>query len=64
MEEQKNTRLAPTRPKDRSLKAYKVWMRELIRRFTTWEGDMQLTEREWRESWQEYWKEHSKDQVF
>ena len=59
MEEQQNSPLVTTRPKDKSLEAYKVWVRELIRRFTTSDSDIQLTEREWRENWKGYWKEHA-----
>ena len=58
MEEQQKNRIAPTRPKDKSLEAYKIWIRELMRQFTTSDAAIQLTEGEWRENWQEYWKEH------
>jgi hypothetical protein len=60
MEKQRNNPLVSTRPKDKSLEAYKAWMRELIERFTTPSTQIEFTEKEWRENWQEYWKEHSK----
>lgn len=47
----------PSRPKDRTLEAYKAWMTEIANRLTTNEGNLGMTEREWIESWQEYWKE-------
>jgi hypothetical protein len=51
----------PTRssPKDKSLEAYKVWIQELARRFTTQKYEVDLTDGEWVVSWKEYWREKS-----
>jgi hypothetical protein len=57
MEDKPNNRLAPSRPKDKSLEAYKAWITELVSRLTT-NNEIQLTEQEWIAHWKEYWKEH------
>jgi hypothetical protein len=56
MEEKSNKKPTRSRPKDKSLEAYKAWVRELSGRFTTQEHEINLTEKEWIESWKEYWE--------
>ena len=47
--------LVPSHPNDKSLEAYKVWIRELSSRFTTDKLEIKLTQQEWIASWKEYW---------
>jgi hypothetical protein len=56
MEEKSNEKPTLSRPKDKSLEAYKDWIKELARKFTTQEHEIDLTEKEWIESWEEYWE--------
>jgi hypothetical protein len=60
MEKKSNEKQTATRPKDKSFEAYKAWVKDLVERFTTSKHELDLTEKEWRESWQEYWKEKSR----
>jgi hypothetical protein len=46
-------------PKGRSLEAYKIWIRELVSRFTSDNTEIRLTENEWVRYWKEYWREHT-----
>ena len=56
MEEKSNEKSTLSRPKDRSLEAYKAWVKELGSMFMTQEYEINLTEKEWIESWEEYWE--------
>ena len=56
MEEKSNEKPTLSRPKDKSLEAYKDSIKELARKFTTQEHEIDLTEKEWIESWEEYWE--------
>ncbi len=42
-------------PADRSLAAFKAWIKELSMRFTTTREAIQLSEQEWMEAWADYW---------
>jgi sulfur relay (sulfurtransferase) DsrC/TusE family protein len=44
-----------SRPKDKSLEAYKAWMSEIAARLTT-QKSIKLTEEEWRKSWKDFWQ--------
>jgi hypothetical protein len=46
-----------SRPKDKSLEAYKAWMTELAERLTTEKTGIKWTEKEWIENWKKFWKE-------
>jgi len=46
-------------PKDMSLEAYKEWIQGLSNRFTSNQGNLRLTEKEWSESWRKYWNKQS-----
>jgi len=48
-----------SRPKDKSLKAYKEWVMGIAKRLTKDDSKFKLTEAEWIASWKEYWKERS-----
>ena len=50
---------AVSRPKDRSLEAYKEWFLQIVKRYTKEGTEIRLTEKEWVASWKEYWKENS-----
>ena len=50
---------ATSRPKDRSLEAYKEWFMQIVKRLTKEGTEIKLTEKEWIASWKEYWKENS-----
>ena len=49
-----------SRPKDRSLEAYKEWFMQIVKRLTKEGTEIRLTQEEWVASWKEYWKENSK----
>jgi hypothetical protein len=57
MEDIQSKPITLSHPKDTSLAAYKAWMLELCKRFTTKEICIVLSEEEWIASWQAYWKE-------
>jgi hypothetical protein len=57
METKSYTKVVPSHPSDRSLEAYKVWIRELSNRFTTNKPEIKLTQQEWITSWKQYWNE-------
>lgn len=57
MEEIPSQPVSVSHPKDTSLNAYKLWIRELCRRLTTQEICIVYTEEEWIASWKAYWKE-------
>lgn len=60
MEANSNSRETFSRPKDRSLEAYKVWISEIAGRLTTQKTMFKLTEEEWRKSWQDFWQHKPK----
>ena len=57
METQLNNKVTFSRPKDKSVEAYKAWIMEIAERLTTEKNKIQLTEAEWLLHWREYWKE-------
>ncbi|HEX9385062.1 MAG TPA: hypothetical protein VF918_01995 [Anaerolineales bacterium] len=57
MQTKENKEVTFSRPKDQSLKAYKVWISEIAKRLTTQNTMLKLTEDEWRKSWKEYWQQ-------
>jgi hypothetical protein len=57
METQLNNKITFSRPKDKSVEAYKAWIMEIAERLTTEKNKIQLTEAEWLLNWREYWKE-------
>ena len=46
-----------SRPKDRSLEAYKAWIMELAKKITTGRATVKWTEEEWIAHWEKFWKE-------
>ena len=60
METKENNGGKLSRPKDRSLEAYKAWVIEIAQRLTTQKTMIELTEDEWRKSWKEYWQQNSR----
>ena len=59
METTLNKSLTLSRPKDRSVEAYKAWMMEIASRLTTEPKAIKLTQAEWVASWKEFWTEKS-----
>ena len=57
METQLNNKVTFSRPKDKSVEAYKAWIMEIAERLTTEKNKIRLTEAEWRLHWKDYWKE-------
>jgi hypothetical protein len=57
METQLSNKLTFSRPKDKSVEAYKAWMMKIAERLTTEKYKIELTEAEWLLSCREYWKE-------
>ena len=49
-----------SRPKDRSLEAFKIWMTEIAERLTTQKVMINLTEEEWKKNWKEFWQHKPK----
>jgi hypothetical protein len=45
------------RPTDRSLEAYKVWIRELAQKLQS-NGEVKWAEDEWIANWKKFWKEN------
>jgi hypothetical protein len=45
-----------SRPKDRSLEAYKAWIKELAFKMTG-KNDNSMTEADWEEAWKKFWGE-------
>jgi len=41
-------------PKNKSLEAYKDWVKDIAKRLT--KTEFLLSEQEWTESWKEFWK--------
>ena len=46
-----------SRTPEKSLEAYKVWIREIARRLTTQETEIKLTEEEWIANWKAFLKD-------
>ena len=59
MESTLNKRVAFSRPKDKSVHAYKSWIMEIARRLTTEHTAIKLTEAEWAANCKEFWTEKS-----
>ena len=59
MKSQRNEMETVSRPRDKSIEAYKVWTMEIAQRLVTEPTAIQLTEAEWITSWKEYWKENA-----
>ena len=59
MENKSDERPTVPGPKDRSLEAFKAWIKELIDRFTSQKNEIILTEEEWVRYWKEYWREQT-----
>ena len=55
MQTKSYTKIASSQPSDKSLEAYKIWIRELSSRFTTNQLEIKLTQQEWIASWKQYW---------
>lgn len=58
MNTQLQNRTTISRPRDKSVEAYKVWIMEIAQRLTTAKELIQFTENEWLTSWKEYWQEN------
>ena len=59
MENTLNKRVTLSRPKDKSVEAYKAWMMEIARRLTTEPSAIKLSRAEWLANWKEFWTEKS-----
>jgi hypothetical protein len=59
MENKPEKKVVASQPKDRSFEAYKVWMVDIYKQFTTNQGKIKLTEEDWIANWKEYWEENS-----
>lgn len=46
-----------SRPKDKSVEAYKAWIMEIAKRLTTEHSAIKLTEAEWVANCREFWTE-------
>ena len=46
-----------SRPKDRSLEAYKAWIMEIAKRLTAAPTTVKWTEEEWIANWKKFWQE-------
>lgn len=58
MNTQLQNRTTFSRPRDRSVEAYKAWIMEIAQRLTTAKEMIQFTENEWLTNWKEYWQEN------
>jgi hypothetical protein len=56
MENKPYKKFTVSRPKDKSLGAYKAWMTELAARLTTEKTGIKWTEKEWIENWKKFWQ--------
>jgi hypothetical protein len=61
METRPEKRDPPSRPRDRSLESYKVWIADIADRLTTDKSKLNMTEAEWIQSWKEYWKQKPRE---
>lgn len=57
METQLNNNGTFSRPRDKSVEAYKAWMMQIAERLTTERNKIELTDAEWLLHCKEYWKE-------
>lgn len=57
MESTLNKRVTFSRPKDKSVEAYKAWIMEIARRLTTEPTAIKLTQAEWLANCKEFWTE-------
>jgi hypothetical protein len=58
MENQQANSRTLSGPRDKSIEAYKVWIREIAQRLTVGADPVRFTEIEWQLHWREYWKEN------
>ena len=56
MDDKPYKRISVSRPTDKSLEAYKVWIRELAQKLEK-NGEVKWTEEEWLANWKKFWKE-------
>ena len=59
MDKNSKASLPVSRPKDKSLEAYKTWITEIAKRLTTEKATLEWTDEEWTKNWKEYWKERT-----
>jgi hypothetical protein len=59
MERTLNKKVTLSRPKDKSVAAYKAWIMEIARRLTTEHTAIKFTEAEWVANCKEFWTEKS-----
>ena len=57
MENRPYKRVTVLRPKDKSLEAYKAWIREIAKKLTTGNAEVKWTEEEWIANWKKFWQE-------
>jgi hypothetical protein len=57
MEGTLNKKVTFSRPKDKSVEAYKAWVTEIAKRLTTQHTIIKLTEAEWVANCEEFWRE-------
>ena len=63
MKNKPNHRVTFSRPRDKSVESYKIWIMEIAQRLTTGKNMIELTEAEWIANWKEYWNEESNNKV-
>jgi hypothetical protein len=49
-----------SRPKDRTLEAYKAWMKEIIDRMLPADAPRVMTDKDWEEGWKKFWQKVDK----
>jgi hypothetical protein len=59
MEHKPEKRINVSRPKDKTLEAYKTWIMEMAKLLTMEKNEIQWTEEEWIANWKKFWKEKS-----
>jgi hypothetical protein len=57
MDNKSYKRIIISRPKDRSIEAYKAWMMELAKQLSSEENEIKWTEEEWIANWEKFWRE-------
>ena len=57
MKSQRGEMETVSRPRDKSVEAYKLWILEIAGKLTTEQSKLQLTETEWAANWKDYWNE-------
>ena len=45
-----------SQPKDRSLEAYKAWIREIVKHIAGKAPRKQMTDEQWEVKWKEFWR--------